>query len=62
MSNRYGYKVVRQGVVTITDAVLEEIQCPNCKGTGKEIFEVIKGTTIKCSQCECQFKLTPPKR
>jgi ribosomal protein L37AE/L43A len=62
MSNFYNYKVVKQGVVKITDEVLDEIQCPNCKGTGKEIFSVIKNTTIKCSQCECQFKLTPSKR
>jgi DNA-directed RNA polymerase subunit RPC12/RpoP len=62
MSYKYNYKVVRQGNITINDEVLNEIQCPNCKGTGKEIFSVIKNTTIKCSQCECQFKLTLPKR
>jgi len=62
MGNRYEYKVVKQGTVKITEELLDEIQCPNCKGTGKETFSTLPKGVIQCGTCGCQFKVNPPKR
>lgn len=55
----FQYKIVKPGKVTLTDEVLDTIECPNCKSKGKELFTIVKNDVIKCETCTCQFKISP---
>lgn len=41
----FQYKIVKPGKVTLTDEVLDTIECPNCKSKGKELFTIVKNIT-----------------